>query len=62
MVRGVNVGQVSMKCYHAYYARAIFGGWKKPGIERETLIMALEHDEQPRNLLVNYSNCSAVFF
>jgi aldehyde dehydrogenase len=51
-----------MNCYHAYPARAAFGGYKQSGIGRETHKMMLDHYQQTKNLLVSYSSKALGFF
>ncbi|GAB4072976.1 aldehyde dehydrogenase family protein [Barrientosiimonas marina] len=52
--RGIEAGRVWTNCYHKYPAHAAFGGYKKSGIGRENHLMALDHYQQTKNLLVSY--------
>lgn len=60
--RGIQAGRVWTNCYHAYPAHAAFGGYKQSGIGRETHKMMLEHYQQTKNVLVNYSINKLGFF
>ena len=60
--RALQVGRVWTNCYHAYPAHAAFGGYKQSGIGRETHLMALEHYQQTKNLLVSYAPQKLGFF
>ncbi len=53
--RAIQAGRVWTNCYHAYPAHAAFGGYKQSGIGRENHRMMLDHYQQTKNLLVNYS-------
>ncbi|WP_029266268.1 acetaldehyde dehydrogenase ExaC [Virgibacillus alimentarius] len=53
--RGIQAGRVWTNCYHQYPAHAAFGGYKKSGIGRENHLMMLDHYQQTKNLLINYS-------
>ena len=60
--RGIEAGRVWTNCYHAYPAGAAFGGYKQSGIGRETHKMMLDHYQETKNLLVNYSPNKLGFF
>ncbi|MFJ9824922.1 aldehyde dehydrogenase family protein [Streptomyces sp. NPDC101160] len=60
--RAIQAGRVWTNCYHAYPAHAAFGGYKQSGVGRETHKMMLEHYQQTKNLLVNYSPKKLGFF
>ncbi|MCV2395379.1 aldehyde dehydrogenase family protein [Actinotalea sp. M2MS4P-6] len=60
--REIEAGRVWTNCYHAYPAAAAFGGYKGSGIGRETHKMMLDHYQQTKNLLVNYSGEKLGFF
>ncbi|MET7417599.1 aldehyde dehydrogenase [Dactylosporangium sp. NPDC005555] len=60
--RAIQAGRVWTNCYHAYPAHAAFGGYKQSGIGRENHKMMLEHYQQTKNLLVNYSPNKLGFF
>lgn len=60
--RGIQAGRVWTNCYHAYPAHAAFGGYKQSGIGRETHKMMLDHYQQTKNILVNYSINKLGFF
>ena len=62
MGRAIQAGRVWTNCYHAYPAHAAFGGYKQSGIGRETHIMMLDHYQQTKNMLVNYSPKKLGFF
>ena len=62
MGRGIKAGRVWTNCYHAYPAHAAFGGYKQPGIGRETHKMMLDHYQQTKNILVSYSSKALGFF
>ncbi len=62
MGRGIQAGRVWTNCYHQYPAHAAFGGYKMSGFGRETHKMILDHYQQTKNLLVNYSETPAGFF
>ncbi|TAM09574.1 MAG: aldehyde dehydrogenase [Nevskiaceae bacterium] len=55
MGRGIQAGRVWTNCYHIYPAGATFGGYKQSGIGRETHKVVLEHYQQTKCMLVNYS-------
>jgi aldehyde dehydrogenase len=54
MGRAIKAGRVCVNCYHHYPAGAAFGGYKMPGIGRETHKMMPDHYSQTKNLLVSY--------
>jgi len=54
MGRGIKAGRVWTNCYHLYPAHAAFGGYKKSGVGRETHKKKLDHNQQPKILLVSY--------
>jgi acyl-CoA reductase-like NAD-dependent aldehyde dehydrogenase len=56
------VVRVWTNCYHAYPPHAAFGGHKKSGIGRETHKMMLNHYQQTKHVLVNYSTKALGFF
>ena len=60
--RGIQAGRVWTNCYHAYPAHAAFGGYKQSGIGRENHKMMLDHYQQTKNMLVNYSPKKLGFF
>lgn len=60
--REIQAGRVWTNCYHAYPAHAAFGGYKQSGIGRETHKQMLEHYQQTKNMLVNYSPKKLGFF
>jgi aldehyde dehydrogenase len=60
--RNIQAGRVWTNCYHLYPAHAAFGGYKQSGIGRETHKMMLDHYQQTKNLLVNYSPKAMGFF
>ena len=60
--RAIQAGRVWTNCYHAYPAHAAFGGYKQSGIGRENHSMMLDHYQQTKNLLVNYSPKKLGFF
>jgi aldehyde dehydrogenase len=60
--RAIQAGRVWTNCYHAYPAHAAFGGYKGSGIGRENHKMMLDHYQQTKNLLVNYSPKKLGFF
>ena len=62
MGRAIQAGRVWTNCYHAYPAHAAFGGYKQSGIGRETHSMMLDHNQQTKNMLVNYSPKKLGFF
>jgi len=62
MGRAIQAGRVWTNCYHAYPAHAAFGGYKQSGIGRETHSMMLDHYQQTKNMLVNYSPKKLGFF
>ncbi|NKI97347.1 aldehyde dehydrogenase [Rhizobacter sp. SG703] len=62
MGRGIQAGRVWTNCYHHYPAHAAFGGYKQSGIGRENHKMMLDHYQQTKNLLVNYSEHKLGFF
>ena len=62
MGRGIKAGRVWTNCYHAYPAHAAFGGYKESGIGRETHKVMLDHYQQPKNLLVSYTEQKLGFF
>ncbi|PWI57855.1 acetaldehyde dehydrogenase ExaC [Sulfoacidibacillus thermotolerans] len=62
MGRAIQAGRVWVNNYHAYPAHAAFGGYKQSGIGRENHLMMLEHYQQTKNLLVNYSKKPLGFF
>ena len=60
--REIQAGRVWTNCYHAYPAHATFGGYKQSGIGRENHKMMLDHYQQTKNMLVNYSQKKLGFF
>ncbi|MDH6124668.1 aldehyde dehydrogenase family protein [Kitasatospora sp. GP82] len=60
--RAIQSGRVWTNCYHHYPAHAAFGGYKNSGIGRENHKVLLEHYQQTKNLLVNYSPKAQGFF
>jgi aldehyde dehydrogenase len=60
--RAIQAGRVWTNCYHAYPAHAAFGGYKQSGIGRENHKMMLDHYQQTKNMLVNYSPKKLGFF
>lgn len=60
--RDIEAGRVWTNCFHAYPAGAAFGGYKQSGIGRENHKMMLDHYQQTKNLLVNYSPNKLGFF
>jgi len=60
--RDIQAGRVWTNCYHAYPAAAAFGGYKGSGVGRENHKMMLDHYQQTKNLLVNYSGTKLGFF
>ena len=62
MGRAIKAGRVWTNCYHLYPAHAAFGGYKESGIGRETHKVMLDHYQQPKNLLVSYSEQKLGFF
>jgi aldehyde dehydrogenase len=62
MGRAIQAGRVWTNCYHAYPAHAAFGGYKQSGIGRENHRMMLDHYQQTKNMLVNYSPKKLGFF
>jgi len=60
--RAIKAGRVWTNCYHQYPAHAAFGGYKQSGIGRENHKMMLDHYQQTKNLLVNYSPKALGFF
>ena len=60
--REIQAGRVWTNCYHAYPAHATFGGYKMSGIGRENHKMMLDHYQQTKNMLVNYSPKKLGFF
>ena len=60
--RDIQAGRVWTNCYHDYPAHAAFGGYKSSGIGRENHLMMLDHHQQTKNLLVNYSAQKLGFF
>ena len=60
--RAIKAGRVWTNCYHAYPAHAAFGGYKQSGIGRENHKMMLDHYQQTKNMLVNYSPSKLGFF
>jgi len=60
--RAIEAGRVWTNCYHAYPAHAAFGGYKQSGIGRENHLKMLEHYQQTKNMLVNYSPKKLGFF
>lgn len=60
--RAIQAGRVWTNCYHLYPAHAAFGGYKQSGIGRENHKMMLDHYQQTKNLLVNYSAKAMGFF
>jgi aldehyde dehydrogenase len=62
MGRGIQAGRVWTNCYHAYPAHAAFGGYKQSGIGRENHKDMLDHYQQTKNVLVNYSPNKLGFF
>ncbi|GAA5111097.1 aldehyde dehydrogenase family protein [Haloechinothrix salitolerans] len=60
--RDIQAGRVWVNNYHAYPAHAAFGGYKQSGIGRENHSMMLDHYQQTKNLLVNYSENKLGFF
>ena len=61
MGRGIQAGRVWSNRYHAYPAHAAFGGYKQPGIGRETRKMMLDHDQRSKSLLVSCSQSKLGF-
>src|SRR5450755_3138338 len=59
---GIQAGRVWVNCYHAYPAHAAFGGYKQSGIGRENHKDMLDHYQQTKNVLVNYSPNKIGFF
>ena len=55
MGRGIHAGRVWTNCYRAYPAHAASGGYKQSGTGGENHKMMLDHYQQTKNLLVNYS-------
>jgi aldehyde dehydrogenase len=62
MGRAIKAGRVWTNCYHLYPAHAAFGGYKGSGIGRENHAVMLDHYQQTKNLLVNYSPKKMGFF
>ena len=60
--RAIEAGRVWTNCYHAYPAHAAFGGYKQSGIGRENHLKMLDHYQQTKNMLVNYSPKKLGFF
>jgi aldehyde dehydrogenase len=60
--RAIQAGRVWTNCYHAYPAHAAFGGYKQSGIGRENHSKMLDHYQQTKNMLVNYSPSKLGFF
>jgi len=60
--RAIEAGRVWTNCYHAYPAHATFGGYKQSGIGRENHLKMLDHYQQTKNMLVNYSPNKLGFF
>jgi len=60
--RAIQAGRVWTNCYHLYPAHAAFGGYKQSGIGRENHKMMLDHYQQTKCLLVNYSPKAMGFF
>jgi aldehyde dehydrogenase len=60
--RDIQAGRVWVNNYHSYPAHAAFGGYKQSGIGRETHKMLLDHYQQTKNLLVNYSESGPGLF
>ncbi|MDZ4349467.1 MAG: aldehyde dehydrogenase [Xanthomonadaceae bacterium] len=60
--RAIQAGRVWTNCYHAYPAHAAFGGYKQSGIGRENHSKMLDHYQQTKNMLVNYSPNKLGFF
>ncbi len=60
--RDIQAGRVWVNNYHAYPAHAAFGGYKQSGIGRENHKMMLDHYQQTKNVLVNYSPNALGFF
>jgi aldehyde dehydrogenase len=60
--RAIKAGRVWTNCYHLYPAHAAFGGYKQSGIGRENHRMMLDHYQQTKNLLWNYSPKAMGFF
>jgi aldehyde dehydrogenase len=60
--RAIQAGRVWTNCYHLYPAHAAFGGYKQSGIGRENHKMMLDHYQQTKCLLVNYSAKAMGFF
>ncbi|GMA51612.1 aldehyde dehydrogenase [Alicyclobacillus contaminans] len=56
MSRAIQAGRVWVNNYHSYPAHAAFGGYKQSGIGRETHKMMLEHYQQTKCVLVDYSS------
>ena len=60
--RDIQAGRVWVNNYHSYPAHAAFGGYKQSGIGRETHKMLLDHYQQTKNMLVNYSESGPGLF
>ena len=60
--RAIQAGRVFVNCYHLYPPHAAFGGYKLSGIGRESHKMTLQHYQQIKNVLVNYSPSAMGFF
>ncbi|MBC7590621.1 MAG: aldehyde dehydrogenase family protein, partial [Salinibacterium sp.] len=60
--RDIQAGRVWVNNYHAYPAGAAFGGYKSSGMGRENNVLALDHYQQTKNLLVSYSEDKLGFF
>lgn len=60
--RAMEAGRVFVNCYHLYPAHAAFGGYKKSGIGREGHKMMLDHYQQTKCVLANYSQKAMGFF
>ena len=60
--REIQAGRVWVNNYHTYPAHAAFGGYKQSGVGRENHRMMLDHYQQTKNLLVNYSPNAMGFF
>jgi aldehyde dehydrogenase len=45
---------VWVNAYHLYPAHTSFGGYKQSGLGRENHLVALEHDQQLKDVLTSY--------
>jgi len=62
VARTIEAGRIWTNCYHQYPAHAAFGGYKKSGIGRETHLVALQHYQQTKNILVSHDTNPLGFF